>query len=157
MTDPYMILGVSESASDEEISKAYKRLARKYHPDLNPGDKTAETKMKEGNAAYETRKAVRPGKQTYGSTGYGTGYGGRQSYGGQYGSGQSSYGGYRGTYGQTVYGFDFEELFRQAERQRAHNRERQTSRDPISSILKFLSAFFLIRLLLALFFRPFMI
>ena len=51
--DPYKVLGVSRDASDEEIKKAYRRLAKKYHPDLNPGDAEAARKMQEVNAAYE--------------------------------------------------------------------------------------------------------
>ena len=51
--DYYEILGVSRNASDKDIKQAYRRLARKYHPDLNPGDKSAEDKFKEMNAAYE--------------------------------------------------------------------------------------------------------
>ena len=51
--DLYEALGLQKGASDEEIKKAYRKLAKKYHPDLNPGDKTAEEKMKEVNAAYE--------------------------------------------------------------------------------------------------------
>ena len=51
--DLYEVLEIQKSASDEEIKKAYRKLAKKYHPDLNPGDKTAEEKMKEVNAAYE--------------------------------------------------------------------------------------------------------
>ncbi len=52
MKDPYEVLGVSRNATDDEIKKAYRRLARKYHPDLNPGDKNAEAKFKEINEAY---------------------------------------------------------------------------------------------------------
>ena len=53
MRDPYTVLGVSQSASDDEIKKAYRKMAKQYHPDLNPGDKNAEAKFKEVNEAYE--------------------------------------------------------------------------------------------------------
>ena len=56
MEDPYKVLGVSPNASDEEIKQAYRRLAKKYHPDLNPGDKEAARRMQEVNAAYEQIK-----------------------------------------------------------------------------------------------------
>lgn len=56
ITDPYKVLGVSPDASDEEIKRAYRALAKKYHPDMNPGDAEAARKMNEINAAYEQIK-----------------------------------------------------------------------------------------------------
>lgn len=100
MTDPYAVLGVSPSASDDEIAKAYRAMARKYHPDLNPGDKSAEAKMKEVNAAYEEIQAQRSGKSTSSSAG-GPYYGGGSPYGngqGYYQNGQSQGNGYRTYY-----------------------------------------------------------
>lgn len=76
--NPYKILGVSENCTEDELTKAYRKLAKKYHPDLNPGDKEAEKKMGEINAAYEEIKNIREGKYSR-TSGYG-------SYSGSYGS-----------------------------------------------------------------------
>ena len=51
--DYYKILGLNKDASDAEIKKSFRQLARKYHPDVNPDDKGAEEKFKEINEAYE--------------------------------------------------------------------------------------------------------
>ncbi len=73
--DPYKVLGVSRDASDDEIKRAYRRLAKQYHPDLNPGDPEAAKKMQEINAAYEQIKDPQKAAQNSGpQSGYG-GYG----------------------------------------------------------------------------------
>lgn len=59
MTDPYAVLGLTPEASDEEVKNAYRKLAMKYHPDKNPGDKVSEEKFKEINAAND---AIKSGK-----------------------------------------------------------------------------------------------
>lgn len=56
ITNPYKVLGVPDGASEEECTKAYKKLAKKYHPDLNPNDPTASEKMAEINSAYDQIK-----------------------------------------------------------------------------------------------------
>ncbi len=54
--DPYKVLGLDRNATDEEVKRAYRALAKKYHPDLNPGDKEAARKMQEINDAYDQIK-----------------------------------------------------------------------------------------------------
>ena len=81
--DPYKVLGVSPDASDEEIKRAYRRLAKQYHPDRNPGDAHAAQMMQKINAAYEQIKNPEKAAPNQSS------YGGQQSYGGY-----STYGGY---------------------------------------------------------------
>jgi curved DNA-binding protein CbpA len=53
VTNPYEVLGVAPTASSADIQKAYRKLAKKLHPDLNPGDKAAEEKFKEVAGAYD--------------------------------------------------------------------------------------------------------
>src|SRR6185312_12585887 len=53
MRDPYTVLGVGRGASDDEIKRAYRKLAKKLHPDLNPGKKSIEAQFKEITAAYD--------------------------------------------------------------------------------------------------------
>lgn len=67
--NPYEILGVSPSASEEEVTSAYRKMAKKYHPDVNPDNKAAEKKMQEINAAYDAIKNGTPyGTTTAGNT-----------------------------------------------------------------------------------------
>lgn len=92
MANPYTLLGVSKSASQEEIKQAYRKLARKMHPDLNPNDPKAEDKFKEISSAYdilsdpEKRKRFDAGEIDENGKerpGFGFGYGGGNPYQGQ--------------------------------------------------------------------------
>ena len=87
--DYYEVLGVSKNASDDEIKKAYRKLAIKYHPDKNPGDKEAEAKFKEISEAHEVlsdkQKRARYdqfGHAGVGGAGFGGGAGGGNPFGG---------------------------------------------------------------------------
>lgn len=95
--DYYEVLGISKGASDDEIKHAYKSLARKYHPDLHPDDKEAESKMKEINEAYEvlSDSDKRQRYDQFGFAGVDPTYG--QGQGGGYsGYSQGGFGGFGG-------------------------------------------------------------
>lgn len=98
MRDPYQVLGVPNTASDDEIKKAYRDLARKYHPDNyhdNPLADLAQERMKEINEAYETIQTQRKRGSSGGYSGGSSGgsYGGGYGYGAGYGGYQQSYAG----------------------------------------------------------------
>ena len=107
MNDPYQVLGVSPTASMDEIKAAYRKLALKYHPDRNGGSKAAEEKMKQINEAYSQLTNLKKSgssaygqqQQQYSSGGYQSGYRtGYQQSGGYYdpfgGFGGFEYGGF---------------------------------------------------------------
>lgn len=106
INDPYAVLGVSPGASEDEIKTAYRKLAKKYHPDLNPGNAEAARKMNEINAAYDRIK----NPQSYNQNTYGgaNSYSGTNPYGNPYGNRQG------GTYYTYTYTYDpFRGFYRQ--------------------------------------------
>ena len=82
--DYYDVLGVNKSASPEELKSAYRKLAVKYHPDKNPGDKVAEDKFKEASEAYGilSDKSKKENYDNFGHAAFENGGGGRGGFGG---------------------------------------------------------------------------
>lgn len=106
--DFYDVLGVKKDATAEEVKKAYRKLARKYHPDVNPGDKASEEKFKELSEAYEvlSDKEKRANYDSYGHAAFGPG--GPGGAGGGFGQGFGTGQQWQQHGGQ---GFDFSDIF----------------------------------------------
>ncbi|HST68216.1 MAG TPA: molecular chaperone DnaJ [Solirubrobacterales bacterium] len=100
----YKTLGVSKKATDEEIKKAYRKLARKYHPDRNPGDKEAEEKFKEISAAHDVLADPEKRKEYDAGASFG-------GFGGFGGGGQGPFGPGAGQAGGGFGGIDFGDIF----------------------------------------------
>ena len=140
MKSPYEVLGVEENASLDEVTKAYRKLAKKYHPDLNPGDEEAARKMGEINEAYDRIKRgdINPNQQ------------------------QNPYATYseNGTYYTTVNIDEIWEAFNQYKQQQNYNNRQQYQRQytvqtgrGCSGCFRFFWYFFLIQILISLLLR----
>src|SRR5580693_7292247 len=114
--DYYKTLGVDRAAGEEDLRKAYRKLARKYHPDLNPGDKSAENRFKDVQEAYDVlsdskKRSMYDQVGFYSDAGFAAG-----------GAGAAGAGAPRGGPNMDFGGFDFSEMFRDAQAEAAQGR-----------------------------------
>lgn len=131
--DPFEVLGIRRDASDDEIKSAYRKLAKKYHPDLNPGDETAAQKMHEVNEAYDR---IRNGHVSHEQTAYGSAY-------------------YQGTYAPRedtdIFDDFFEDVFNAFENRQSNRQERPIRLWPI---IKLVVTIYLLTSLVSCMFTP---
>ncbi len=120
--DPYAVLGIGKGASADEIKSAYRKMAKKYHPDLHPDDPQAATKMNEINEAYDmlTHPEKYAGRNAFGNDDY------SQRSSDSYDYRRNGYRGAGGWY-TDFEGFDFEDLF-------GFNRYRETGNTNINPV-----------------------
>ena len=120
--DYYEVLGIGKNATDAEIKSAYRKLAKKYHPDLNPGDKDAEEKFKEVNEANDVLSDPNKRKRydQFGFAGVDPNYGAGQP-GGGFGGGFGGFGGTGGVDLGDIFGDIFGDLFGGGSRSRRAN------------------------------------
>ena len=118
--NPYQVLGISQSATQDEIKKAYRKKAKEYHPDLHPNDAEAARKMNEVNEAYDMlqnpekyakQRAEQEAQQRAREQYNANPYGGQRSYGQYYSQSSQSSQSTGGSYGWQDYGFNFEDFF----------------------------------------------
>lgn len=132
MRDPFQVLGVSQSATDDEIKKAYRAKCKQYHPDLHPDDPTAEERFKEVQNAYSQIMDQRQGRSSGSASGYSNGYSG-YGYSSQSGP---QYRSYTDPFGFGGFGFGFDPFGGQAgsqQRQSQESTEFQAARNYIRS------------------------
>lgn len=157
--DPYQVLGISQGASADEIKTAYRKMAKKYHPDLHPDDPKAAEKMNEINEAYDIlshpekySRYQNPYSNTYSYTDY-AGY--RQQGTGTYGPNSNYYRESGGSYGQNFYGFDFEEFIKNVQYTQQYQQYRQQQEQNSQYQHHYVRRFSIFRVLMFIFLAQF--